>query len=162
MTAAASPAEPAASPRSPRSELGDRLPVVAGVLFWVVVPLVCLAAFGLGVDRFVSHFNSHPAGVSGTFLVTTHNCQQQLCVTGGTFTSDDGAIVEPDLLGVYRWTIGTKHHVYYSADAAGVIPLPARWDPSAAVLAIVGASTLFGVWAWCVRRELRRGRGDPA
>jgi hypothetical protein len=34
------------------------------VLFWAVLPIICLVAIGLGVDRLVSHINHVPSGVT--------------------------------------------------------------------------------------------------
>ena len=155
VTAAAPPAEPVrARPRGP----GEWLPSLARALFWIVLPIVCLFTVAVGIDRLVSHINHVPSGIRGSFLVTTHNCQQQLCISGGTFTSDDKKLIARNLLGVYRWKLGTKHRVVYNVDAADVIPLPARWDPTAAALGVAGASILLGLWAWCLRGALRRSR----
>src|SRR6266571_458096 len=97
-------------------------------------------------------------GERGSFLVTTHTCQQRLCITGGTFTSDDKRVVARDLLGIYRWKLGTRHRVVYNADTSDVIPLPAHWDPTAAALGVAGATTLIGLWTWCLRGAIRRAR----
>ena len=151
MTAAA---PPAVSTRG----VGGWLP---GILLWLVLPAVCLVTIWVGAGQLASHVNHVPSGVRGTFVVTTHNCQQELCITGGTFTSDDKAVVAHDLLGIYRWTLGTSHRVVYNLDAADVIPLPAHWDPSGAVLGIAGALVLLGIWAWFVRGAVRRARTQP-
>jgi hypothetical protein len=152
---------PPASDRVRSRSVAGWRPALAGLLFWILLPAVCLLAIAQGVNAMVSHVNHVPEGVRGTFLVTTHNCQQQLCITGGTFTSDDKQVVAQDLLGVYRWTLGTQHRAVYNADAADVIPLPAHWDPTGAVLGLAGALTLFGLWGWCLRAALRRRRGRP-
>jgi hypothetical protein len=154
-------APPATSVRTRARGLGELLPSIGRVLFWIVLPVACLLTIGAGIDRLVSHINHVPSGVRGSFLVTTHNCQQQLCITGGTFTSDDKSVTARDLLGVYRWKLGTKHRVIYNIDAADVIPLPAHWDPTAAVLGVAGSSILFGLWAWCLRGAVRRTRRRP-
>lgn len=155
VTAAAPPA--ASLGRRPRRFRGWRA-TLAAVLFWAVLPVICLVMIGLGVDRLVSHINHVPSGVRGNFLVTTHNCQQRLCITGGTFTSDDKSVEARDLLGIYRWKLGTRHRVVYNADTSDVIPLPAHWDPTAAALGVAGATTLIGLWAWCLRGAIRRAR----
>ncbi len=155
MTAAV---PPAGSIRARARGVGDRLPGLGRRLFWLALPLICLLTMAVGIDRLVSHINHVPSGVRGTFLVTTHNCQQQLCITGGTFTSDSKKVVASDLLGVYRWKLGTKHRVVFNADAADVIPLPAHWDPTAAALGVVGAFTLLALWAWCLAGAFRRTR----
>jgi hypothetical protein len=151
-------ATPAASVRRHSRRFGGWRAPLAGMLFWTVLPVVCLVTIGLGVDRLVSHVNHNPAGVRGNFLVTTHNCQQQLCISGGTFTSDDRRVVAHDLLGIYRWKLGTRHRAVYNADTSDVIPLPAHWDPTAAALGVAGAATLLLLWAWCLRGAIRRAR----
>lgn len=129
-------------------------------MFWVVLPIVCLLALGVGVHRLARHAYTTPAGTRGTYLVTSHNCQRQLCITGGTFTSSDGRLVVRDLLGDYRWKLGTRHNAVYDADAADVIPLPAHWDPSPTVLGMAGGAVFLGMWAWCLARTVRRPRGS--
>lgn len=127
-------------------------------LFWIVLPAACLATIALSAGKLASHVNNMPAGIRGTFVVTTHNCQQQLCITGGTFTSDDKSVMARDLLGIYAWTLGTSHRVVYNLDAADVIPLPAHWDPTGTALGIAGALVLLALWGWFVRAGLRRAR----
>lgn len=132
--------------------------MLLAALFWIALPVVCLTTIALSAGKLASHVNNVPAGIRGTFVVTTHNCQQQLCITGGTFTSDDKSVVARDLLGIYAWTLGTSHRVVYNLDAADVIPLPAHWDPTGAALGIVGALVLLVLWALLLRTALRRAR----
>lgn len=151
-------APPAASTRAP-----SRLPGVVAAVFWVALPVLCGLMLWQGSNQLATRIHHAPAGVRGNFVVTTHNCQQKLCITGGTFTSDSKKLVVKDLLGVYRWKLGTEHRVVYNADAADVIPLPAQWDPTSAVLGITGATVLLGVWGWLLRREFRaRGQARRA
>ena len=133
-----------------------RLPAVLAALFWVVLPVLCLLMLWQGSHQLATRIHHAPPGTRGDFVVTTHNCQQKLCITGGTFTSDDKKLVAKDLLGVYRWPLGTKHRVVYNIDAADVIPLPAQWDSTSAVLGITGATVLLGIWGWCLRGAIRR------
>jgi hypothetical protein len=132
-----------------------RLPVVAA-LFWVGVPVVCALMLWHGATELATRTHHAPPGMRGNFVVTTHNCQQKLCITGGTFTSDDKALVAKDLLGLYQWKLGSVHRVVYNLDAADVIPLPAEWDPTGAVLGIAGALVLLGIWGWGIRAVRRR------
>jgi hypothetical protein len=131
------------------------LPVVAA-LFWVGVPVVCALMLWQGATELATRTHHAPPGMRGNFVVTTHNCQQKLCITGGTFTSDDKALVAKDLLGLYQWKLGSVHRVVYNLDAADVIPLPAEWDPTGAVLGIAGALVLLGIWGWGIRAVRRR------
>jgi hypothetical protein len=132
-----------------------RLPVVAA-LFWVGVPVVCALMLWQGATELATRTHHAPPGMRGNFVVTTHNCQQKLCITGGTFTSDDKALVAKDVLGLYQWKLGSVHRVVYNLDAADVIPLPAEWDPTGAVLGIAGALVLLGIWGWGIRAVRRR------
>lgn len=156
MTAAVTPAAPAAPARGV-----DRLPNVVAALFWIVLPVLCVLMLWHGSTQLATRIQDVPSGTRGDFVVTTHNCQQKLCITGGTFTSDDKKLVAKDLLGVYRWRMGTKHRVVYNLDAADVIPLPAQWDPTSAVLGITGGAVLLGLWGWCLRAAVRRARPRP-
>lgn len=138
----------ATAPRAP-----GRLPNLAALLFWVALPVVSVLMLWQGSDQLATRVSHAPPGVRGDFVVTTHNCQQQLCITGGTFTSDDKTLVADDLLGMYQWHLGTTHRVVYNVDGADIIPLPAQWDPTGAVLGIVGALVLLGTWGWAIVRR---------
>jgi len=139
----------------------SRLPGVVAALFWVALPILCLLMLWQGANQLATRIHHAPPGLRGNFVVTTHNCQQKLCITGGTFTSNNKQLVAEDLLGDGRWKLGTTHRVVYNLDAADVIPLPAQWDPTSAVLGIVGATALLGVWGWFLRGEIRRRRARP-
>jgi hypothetical protein len=138
------------------------IPTVLGVFFWFGIPVLCLVMLGLGVDHLARHVNNVPAGTRGTYVVTSHSCQEHLCITAGTFTSTNGRIVEPNLLGDYRWKPGIKYNVVYNINAAEVISLPAHWDPSATVIGMVGAACSLTLWGWCLRNSWRRRRAGPA
>jgi hypothetical protein len=128
-----------------------RLPAVVAALFWVGVPVVCVLMLWQGATQLATRSHHAAPGMRGDFVVTMHNCQQRLCITGGTFTSDDKTLVARDLLGLYQWKLGSVHRVVYNRDAADVIPLPADWDLTGAVLGIAGALVLLGIWGWSVR-----------
>jgi hypothetical protein len=128
-----------------------RLPAVVAALFWVGVPVVCALMLWQGATQLATRSHHAAPGMRGDFVVTMHNCQQRLCITGGTFTSDDKTLVARDLLGLYQWKLGSVHRVVYNRDAADVIPLPADWDLTGAVLGIAGALVLLGIWGWSVR-----------
>lgn len=156
MTAAAAPRR-----RAPNHVL--RLaPLVVGLAFWIVLPVVCLVTLAVGIDHVARHIHNVPAGTKGTFLVTSHSCQQQLCITAGTFTSANGLVVEPNLLGDYRWELGKKYGVVYNSNAAEIISLPASWDPSSTVVGLAGGVAFLGLWGWCLSRVLIRRRTVPA
>lgn len=136
-----------------------RLPAVVAVLFWVGVPVVCALMLWQGSTQLATRSHVTPPGVRGNFVVTTHDCEQTLCITTGTFTSDDNALDAGNLLGLSQWKVGSVHRVVYDIDAAEVTPLPADWDLTGAVLGIVGALVLLGVWGWSIR-TVRRPRLD--
>lgn len=133
-----------------------RLPGVVAALFWVGVPIVCALMLWQGVTQLATRSHRAAPGVRGDFVVTMHNCQQKLCITGGTFTSDDKTLVAKNLLGLYQWKLGSVHRVVYNVDAADVIPLPADWDLTGAVFGNVGALVLLGIWGWSIRSVRRR------
>jgi hypothetical protein len=133
-----------------------RLPAVVAALFWVGVPVVCLLMLWQGATQLATRSHSAAPGVRGDFVVTMRNCLQKPCTTGGTFTSDDKTVIANDLLGLSQWKVGSSHRVVYSVDATDVIPLPADWDLTAAVLGILGALVLLGIWGWSIRTARRR------
>ncbi|HEX8768034.1 MAG TPA: hypothetical protein VF714_06665, partial [Jatrophihabitans sp.] len=59
---------------------------VAGWLFWVVFPALCLAAIGLAVVNIVTHVGDKPTGIRGSFVVSPRSCGQGICSFGGLFT----------------------------------------------------------------------------
>ncbi len=134
--------------------------------FWVVLPALCVSVLIVGSDHLARRLNNIPPGTRGSYLVTSHSCSEEVCITGGTFTSADGQLVETDLLGVYSWKNGETHAVVYNSDSVDVIPLPAHWDPTATYVGMTGALGFIGLWLWCLigstRRQLRaRAMPDP-
>ena len=132
---------------------------VVAVAFWVVLPVLCGLVIIFGSDKLSVHLNNVPPGVRGSYLVTSHSCSDEVCTTGGTFTSADARIVEQDLLGVYNWQNGETHRVVYDSTSVDVIPLPAHWDPTATFVGIVGALGFLGSWFWCLAAAIRRRAG---
>lgn len=118
---------------------------VAGWLFWVVFPLLCLAAIGLSTLNISHHIGKKPDGIRGTFVVTPRSCNQGICSFGGLFTSDDGTIKSLPLLGDPRWHTADIHHVTYDRRSVEVTALPGHWDPTASVVATVGALSYLSV-----------------
>jgi hypothetical protein len=133
-----------------------RLPAVVAALFWVGVPIVCALMLWQGSTQLATRSHDTPPGIRGNFVVTMHDCEQRLCITTGTFTSDDNTMDARNLLGLSQWKVASVHRVAYDADVAGVTPLPADWDLTGAVLGIVGALVLLGIWGWSVRAVRRR------
>jgi hypothetical protein len=155
VTAAAAPR------RRPANHVIRVAPLVVGLAFWLVLPIACLVSLGVGIDHVARHIHHVPTGTKGSFLVTSHSCERQLCITAGTFTSTDGRIVEPNLLGDYRWELGKKYGVVYNSNAAEIISLPASWDPSSTVVGLAGGVAFLGLWGWCLFRALIRRRTVP-
>jgi hypothetical protein len=124
--------------------------------FWFVLPLLCLFVLVYGTDKLARHLNNVPAGTLGTYTVTSHSCSRELCITGGTFTSVDGRIVEDDLIGVYSWQDGETHRALYDSESVDVIPLPAHWDPTATFVGMAGALGFVVLWSWLLYGSIRR------
>jgi len=126
------------------------------VAFWVILPLFCLFVLASGTDKLARHLNNIPPGTMGTYTVTSHSCSEEVCVTGGTFHSADGRLVETDLLGVYSWQNGETHKAIYDSESVDVIPLPAHWDPTSTFVGMAGALGFVVLWSWCLYGAIRR------
>jgi hypothetical protein len=122
---------------------------IAGWLFWVVFPMLCLGALALAVLGIAHHVGNHPAGTRGTYIAD-RSCARGICLVGGTFVSDDGALRVTSLLGDPRWPDGSQHTVFYDGSSVEVIGV-AKWDPTPSVLAGIGAGTFLGVLGYCFR-----------
>jgi hypothetical protein len=147
----------------PDGWLATHAPTIVGLVFWILLPLVCAVNLAVGGFNLATKIDRVPNGTVGTYQVTSHNCHQQLCITGGTFTSTDGSVVETNLFGSFAWRLDTTHQAVYNADAADVVPLPARWDPTATILGMAGSLGFMAVWTWCLRAaRRRRSAGDSA
>jgi hypothetical protein len=64
-------------------------------------------------------------------------------------------VAETNLFGSFAWRLGTTHKAVYNDYAADVVPLPARWDPTATILGMTGALGFVAVWFWCLARRRR-------
>jgi hypothetical protein len=133
--------------------LGARLIAIA---FWFALPVLCAVMIVVGTSRTIAHLHNMPPGTLGTYLVTAHSCSGEICVTGGTFTSADGRLVETNLLGVYSWQDGETHKAIYDSDSIEVIPLPAHWDPTALIIGMVGALGFLVLWSTFLYGAIRR------
>ncbi len=131
---------------------------VAGWLFWLVFPLVCLVSLYLSISAIAHHIGSQPSGIRGTYVAES-SCSRGICLVGGTFVSDDGKVKVTSLLGDPRWTNGTSHKVVYDGTSAEVVGL-GSWDPTPSVIAGVGA-TAYLILVGYLYLGLRRQR-DPA
>lgn len=130
---------------------------VAGLLFWVVFPVLCVASIVFVITAFVGHAGQRPDGIKGTLLVTGRTCSKKICSVGGTFTSDDGTLVRQQLLADPRWHAGESHRVVYDGKSAVVIALPAYWDSTTVMVAGLGALTYLGAVGYFART----GRREP-
>lgn len=136
---------------------------VAGWLFWVVFPLLCLATVVFAAVSIGSHIGRRPEGVSGTYLAN-RTCVHGICLISGTFVSDDGRLKVESLLGDPRWKPGQLHHVLYDSKNVEVIAQPGHWDPTPYAVAAAGALTYLGVvgrLAVTGRRERAAPTGRP-
>jgi hypothetical protein len=132
---------------------------VAGWLFWVVFPLLCLATASFAAASIAVHVGSKPIGISGTYLAD-RTCSRGICLVSGTFVSDDGRVRVESLLGDPRWKPGQLHHVRYDSKDVEVVAQPGHFDPTPYVLAGVGALTYLAVvgrLAATTRRSRRTG-----
>ncbi|HEY2041189.1 MAG TPA: hypothetical protein VGH11_00840 [Jatrophihabitans sp.] len=128
---------------------------VAGWLFWVVFPLLSVAALAFAIMAIISHVGRTPPGLHGNFVGGRH-CSHGVCLVSGTFTSDDGKVVVRSLIGDPRWKVGEQHAVIYdgkSAEVAGI----SHWDATTSVLAGVGSTTYLAVvgYLWWTARTPR-------
>ncbi|HST47132.1 hypothetical protein [Jatrophihabitans sp.] len=130
---------------------------VAGLLFWVVFPVLCLGALALSAHNIADHIGDRPTGIRGTFVVSPRTCVQGICSFGGLFTSDDGSIKNLPLLGDPRWHSRDVHHVVYDPSSVEVTALPGHWDATPSVLAALGAVAYLGL-VGSLARGARRER----
>lgn len=129
---------------------------IAGWLFWVVFPVICLASLALAVTGFVQHAGNQPSGIHGTYIAH-RSCARNICLVGGTFSSDDGRTTVTSLLGDPRWAEGSRHRVIYDGKSSEVIGL-GSWDATPAVLAAAGALTYLGVVGYFMAAGRRRAK----
>ncbi len=135
---------------------------VAGWLFWVIFPLLCIATIHASVSNAVHHLGNKPVGVRGTFVVQPRSCSQGFCSFGGLFTSDDHTIRNLPLLGDPRWHTAEVHRVTYDPRSVEVTALPGHWDPTPSVMAAFGALTYLVVIGYFLRERQRRSRREAA
>ncbi|MHA3701699.1 hypothetical protein ACXR2U_05900 [Jatrophihabitans sp. YIM 134969] len=146
MTSFAAPA-PRAATGGPRDPSG--LARLAAVVFWIVLPALCVTGIVLGVATWTEHAHRQVPGIPGTFLVDNRSCGGTVCLATGTFTSTDGNLVIGPLTGVAGWTQDSAHTVVYDPSTPDVIvPLPTRWNPTAAIASLTGATVLLLAWGW--------------
>ena len=131
---------------------------VAGWLFWVIFPLLCIAAIHTSVTNVVHHLGNKPVGIRGTFVVQPRSCSQGFCSFGGLFTSDDHTIRNLPLLGDPRWHPAEVHRVTYDPRSVEAIALPGHWDPTPSVMAAFGALTYLVVIGYFLREQRRSDR----
>ena len=131
---------------------------VAGWLFWVVFPLLCLVALWFAISGIIGHIGNQPAGVRGNY-VANRSCSHGICLVGGTFVSDDGKLRVTSLLGDPRWPDGSEHRVVYDGKSVEVLAI-STWDPTTSVIAGVGALTYLGVVGFFVRSMWLSGRAS--
>ena len=131
---------------------------IAGWLFWVVFPALCLAAIAMAVFNITVHVGDRPTGIRGSFVVSPRSCVQGICSFGGLFTSDDGTITNLPLLGDPRWHSEDVHHVVFDPSSVEVTALPGHWDPTPSVIAALGGVTYLGLVGSLVRSARRDRR----
>jgi superfamily II DNA/RNA helicase len=138
VTAAARTAPPDAASLPPIAMPGAGL--VAGLLFWVVFPAVSVLAIIFGTAAISEHVGQIDGSIHGDYTVTFRGCQDHLCKVTGTFVSDDAVVVSVGLPGDPRWRAGQTYRAYLVTAADEALPVPAYWDPTTSILAIIGAT----------------------
>jgi hypothetical protein len=110
---------------------------IAGWLFWVVFPLLCVWATILGISSIANHVGTHPPGIAGTFSAQ-RSCSHGICSVTGTFVANEGGIAIGALRGDPTWLDGSVHAVYYYPRKHEIIATD-NWDATPAILAITGS-----------------------
>jgi hypothetical protein len=128
---------------------------IAGWLFWVVFPLLCIGTIHTSVTNVVHHLGNKPVGIRGTFVVQPRSCSQGFCSFGGLFSSDDGTIKNLPLLGDPRWRTAEVRKVTYDPRSVEVTPLPGHWNPTPTVMATIGALTYLAAIGYFLRQRRR-------
>jgi hypothetical protein len=131
---------------------------IAGWLFWLVFPLLCIATLQTSVTSMVHHLGNKPVGIRGSFVVQPRSCSQGFCSFGGLFSSDDGTIKNLPLLGDPRWRTAEVHKVTYDPRSVEVSALPGHWNPTPTVMAIIGALAYLGTIGYFLRQRRRSGQ----
>lgn len=135
---------------------------VAGWLFWVVFPLLCVLAVYTSASNVAHHIGRKPAGIRGTFVVQPRTCTQGICSFGGLFTSDDRSIENLPLLGDPRWRADEVHQVTYDPKSVEVAALPGHWNPTPSVIAAIGAAGYLAIVGYLAREQRRRPATVPS
>lgn len=134
---------------------------LAGLLFWIVLPILAVVAVVVASVDFSHRINAQPLGTTGTYVAQIRSCQGNVCQIAGTFTSDDNHLVVRNVLGDYRWKVGEKHPVVLNTQSEIISPA-ARWNPVATVVGGAAAVIYLSVWAWFAGSAIRRRRGNQS
>lgn len=135
---------------------------LVAVVFWLVVPIACVVGIVMAITTWTSHAHRQVPGIPGTFVVQNRSCGGTICQSTGTFTSTDGSLRLAGLTGGLGWEQDTEYGVVFDPSTPEVIvPLPTRWNPSAAIVALTGGVALLGVWGW-LALGARRAEPDDA
>jgi hypothetical protein len=129
-----------------------------GVVFWLVVPALCVVGIVLSVVTWTQHAHEQVPGIPGTFVVQNRSCGGSICQLTGTFSSTDGVLVLDNLTGLAGWDQNSKHDVVYDPSSPNaIVPLGDRWNPTAAIAALTGAGVLLLAWGWLAFGARRPG-----
>ena len=124
---------------------------LVGLLFWVAVPALCVAGIVLGVSTWTVHAHRQVPGIPGTFVVDNRSCGGSVCLATGTFTSTDGTLSVGPITGATGWSQNSSHAVVFDPSTPDlIVPLPTRWNPTAAIASLSGAAVLLAAWGWLV------------
>lgn len=134
-----------------RTLLGMSLPGatrLAGVLFWVVFPVLSAVSILLGTRSLAAHLGERYDTPPGTFTVTTKSCHDQLCTVSGDFDGADPIYSRYQIAGDPRWKIGDTRPAFLDVGSSEVRAHQEYWNPSTSLFAVTGGGVYLIVVGW--------------
>jgi hypothetical protein len=121
---------------------------LVALVFWAILPALSVAGIVLAVTTWTVHAHRQVPGIPGTFVVQNRSCGGSVCLATGTFASVDKTLQVGPLTGVAGWGQNSTHQVVFDPSSGSIVPLGARWNPTAAISALSGGVLLLGLWGW--------------
>ena len=111
------------------NRLAAATPTVLGVLFWIVLPVVCLVMLALGIDHLARHVNNVPAGTPIKMFVSTGPSQVTVPpVVGFSVSKAQSTIAAANLQTSLVWLGWTL--TGYQLTQTAVMPLAGKLSES--------------------------------